>query len=222
MAKLSELVSRLTKQEISILKRLNTPIKIQDFLDTLPINHEEKGETYMSVRRVLQNRTAHCLEGALLAALALYLNGEEPLLLDFKVSAPDVDHVVTLYKRGGRWGAISKTNHATLRYRDPIYLSVRELAASYFHEYFANSVGVKSLRSYSKPINLKRLHTYPKGAALDWVTGEAELWDLPHIIDNAPHHALFPKSQLKYIRKADKMERKAAEIIEWKEKVSKK
>ncbi len=218
---LSQLVATLTKKEIQFLKRLNTPIKIQKFLDTLPFNHEEKGETYRSVRYVLQNKTAHCLEGALVAALAFYVNGETPLIMDFKVDLPDIDHVVTLYKRGGRWGAISKTNHATVRYRDPIYLSVRELAASYFHEYFLPKTGRRTLRKYSDPIDLRFLHTHKLGKDMNWVTGDEGLWDLPRIIDAVPHHDLFPKKNLKYIRNADKMEMKAGNFVEWKPKLRK-
>src|SRR3954471_11918592 len=101
----------LTKDELKVLRKLNTPIKIQDFLDTLPINFEKLGDTQMSPRRVLREKKAHCIEGALLAATALWLHGKEPLLLDLKAVPHDDDHVVALYKINGLWGAISKTNH---------------------------------------------------------------------------------------------------------------
>src|SRR3990167_562304 len=68
--------------ELRFLRKLNRPAKIQDFLETLPINFESKGETLMSPRRVLQERCAHCMEGALLAAAALAVAGHKPLLLD--------------------------------------------------------------------------------------------------------------------------------------------
>lgn len=125
----------LTKKELVILRRLTTPIKIQNFLDSIPRNHEKQGETYLSPRQVLKQNKAHCFEGALVAALALWLQGERPLLFDLKAEGDD-DHVVALYKRNNYWGAISKTNHATLRFRDPVYRNLRELALSYFHEYF--------------------------------------------------------------------------------------
>ncbi len=112
----------LAKSELTTLKKLSTPIKIQDYLDSLPINWEHGGETYMSPRRVLREKKAHCLEGALLAACALWIAGKKPLLLDLKTSG-DEDHVVALYREGGRWGAISKNNHVTLRFRDPVYLT---------------------------------------------------------------------------------------------------
>jgi hypothetical protein len=198
----------LTDQELKVFKKLTTPHKIQDYLDSLAINYEKSGETYMSPRRVLRERKAHCLEGALLAALALWINGEEPLLLDLKAPG-DEDHVVALYKRNGHWGAISKTNHATVRYRDPVYKTVRELAASYFHEYFVNETGKRTLRSYSRPLNMKKFGT-------TWVTDEEELWDLPWELDQLKHFDIFPKENLKFIRKADKTEKKAGEIREWK------
>jgi hypothetical protein len=102
----------------------------------------------MSPRRVLRENKAHCIEGAFLAAAALMLAGEKPLLLDLKTLPSDDEHVVALYKRNSRWGAISKTNHATVRFRDPIYINVRELAASYFHEYFLDSTGAYKYESF--------------------------------------------------------------------------
>src|SRR3989344_6349937 len=114
-------------KEFKIFKKLNSPSKIQDFLNEIPINFEKKGETCKSPLVVLKSNNAHCIEGAMLASAALWYHGEKPLLLDLKTSNDDEDHVVALFKANNRWGAISKTNHAVLRYRDPIYLSVREL-----------------------------------------------------------------------------------------------
>ena len=125
----------LNYKELKILKKLNSPIKIQNFLDTLSINHEKNGETYKSPRRVLADKSAHCLEGAMLASLCLWIAGKQSLIMDLKSDCGD-DHTVALYKINGYWGAISKTNHATLRFRDPVYKTIRELALSYFHEYF--------------------------------------------------------------------------------------
>lgn len=199
----------LSKSELTLLKKLNTPIKIQNFLDTMPINFEKKGETYMSVRSALKAKKAHCFEGALIAAAALYVHGEPPLLLDLKAHPSDVDHVVVLYKRNGRWGAISKTNHASLRFRDPIYKNVRELAASYFHEYFDNATGKKTLRGYSVPFDLRK-----HGA--DWLTSEDNLDELVDTLDGVKHFELFPKKNQAFIRKADTMEVKSGTLIEWK------
>lgn len=198
----------LSKSELAVLRKLNTPHKIQDFLNSLPINFEEGGDTYMSPRRVLREGKAHCFEGALLAATALWLKGEKPLLLDLKTGRGDCDHVVALYRQGGRWGAISKTNHAVLRFRDPIYHSVRELAASYFHEYFLNVNGRKTLKSYSQAFNLAR-----QGQV--WITAEEDLWHLAADLDDSPHFLFVPPANKKFIRPADSVERKAGEIVEW-------
>ncbi len=197
----------LTPRELTFFKKLNTPIKIQNFLDSLPINWEKNGETYMSPRRVLKMRKMHCFEGALCAALALWINDEEPLLLDLKARGDD-DHVVALYKRHGYWGAISKTNHATLRFRDPIYKTIRELALSYFHEYFINSSGKKVLYSYSRPFNLKTL-----GSA--WVTANNELYDVVDTLDAVRHTVIVPTKNKRFIRPADAVERRAGKLIEW-------
>ena len=199
----------LTKPELKILKKLSTPIKIQDFLDSLPVNWEKKGETYMSPRRSLKAKKMHCFEGALLAALALWLHGEKPLLMDFQNSG-DEDHVIALYKRNGYWGAISKTNHSTLRYRDPVYKTLRELALSYFHEYWRQKDGKKTLVAFSsQPFDLRK---YGK----KWITAEEDLFSMVDDIDNAPHTKIIPKKNKKFLRRADKMERRAGKIIEWK------
>jgi hypothetical protein len=197
----------LTKQELKILKKLNTPIKIQNFLDTLSMNHEKNGETYKSPRRVLKDKSAHCLEGAMLASLCLWIQGERPLIMDLKSETGD-DHTVALYKINGYWGAISKTNHATLRFRDPVYKTARELALSYFHEYFDLKNGKKILESYSEPFNMKKFDS-------KWITTDEELFDLADTLDGSKHHRFYPAKNKKFLRKADKMEMKAGNILEW-------
>ena len=200
----------LSKEELKILRSLKTPIKIQNFLDQLPINFEKTRRTYFSPRRVLQEKQAHCLEGALLAALALWLAGKEPLLLDLVTVPHDEDHVVALYRRGGYWGAISKTNHAALRFRDPVYKTVRELALSYFHEYFINDTGQKTLRSYSRPFYLKKLSPI-------WITAETDLDWLVEKLDRSPHFPIAPAANLRALRPADQFERQAGRLTEWPE-----
>ena len=200
----------LTVEELRILRRLNTPVKIQNFLEKLPINFELKGETYRSPRRVLRDTTAHCFEGALLAASALLVQGERPLLLDLRVDerSKDTDHVVTLFRQNGFWGAISKTNHAVLRYREPIYRTVRELALSYFHEYFLHD-GKKTLRDYSKPFDLTKL--LKRG----WLTDEKELFYLVEALDDSPHEPILTSKSVRGLRRADPVEIAAGKIIVW-------
>lgn len=199
----------LSAEHLKILSHLNTPQKIQDFLDALPQNDEKLGVTCMSPARVLREKKAHCIEGAMLAAVALWLQGEKPLIMSLKVSHGDDDHIVALYRINGYWGAISKTNHAVLRYRDPIYRTTRELALSYFHEYFLTSNGKKTMVGYSRPVNLKSFGT-------KWVNAEEDLWELGNTIFNMPHIPVVPKENEKYLRNAHPLERDAASIKEWK------
>lgn len=199
-----------TTRELSLLKKLKTPQAIQNFLDRIPMNHEKRGETHRSALAALRARKAHCVEGAFIAALALKLNGHKPLVMDMRAKRPDDDHVISLYKINGYWGAISKTNHATIRYRDPVYKTTRELALSYFHEWFVNKTGEKTLRSFSDPINLDKTD-------VDWISGEGDLWGIDRALNRAKHHAIAPSKNLRMSRRADPMELKAGRFVEWKE-----
>ena len=199
----------LNKKELKILKKLNTPQKIQDFLNKMPINFEEDGDSFLSPISVLEKKVCHCTEGAILAALVLRVNGQPPLVLDLMASKNDFDHVVALYKKYGKWGAISKTNHAALRFREPIYNSVRELAVSYFHEYLDDS-GRKNLRSFSSPVNLKRFDK--KG----WMTSKDDIYYIPEYLSEIKHFPILNKKQIRNLRKADKVEIEAGKITEWK------
>ncbi len=200
--------SLLGHKEYRLLKRLNTPKKIQDYLNSLKFNLEKKGETHRSVRYALKYQEAHCFEGALIAAAALWINGQKPLILDLRSARPDFDHVVTIFKEGRYFGAISKTNHAVLRYREPVYANVRELVMSYFHEYFLKN-GKKTLRSYSKPFDLSKVGPY-------WLSTEENLAPLAHKLDNSPHTPILTKEQIKKLRQADDIEIKAGNLAEYK------
>jgi hypothetical protein len=185
---------------------LNTPAKIQDFLDSIPFNYELHGETCMSPRRVIRERKAHCIEGAMFAALVLRHHGYKPKIMSFKVARGDIDHTVTIFKEHGYYGAISKTNHAVLRYRDPVYTTPRELAMSYFHEYFINGTGKKTMLGYSPLVDLMKFgHT--------WMTAEKDLWDIAEYIYTMRHHPITNKKVL--YKRASLVERKAADILEW-------
>lgn len=208
MKALSDIDAVLTKDERKIFLALSTPGKIQDYLDTLPINFEKKGETYMSPRRVLREGTAHCFEGALLATAALWYHGQKPLLLDLRTVPYDEDHVLALFNMDGYWGAISKTNHAILRYRDPVYRSVRELVMSYFHEYMLEN-RKKTLRDYSRPFDLSR---FPPEA---WVTAEEDLHYLVELLDASPHLPVVPRGALRKLRDISKPEAEILKIVEW-------
>lgn len=174
-----------------LFSRLDSPSKIQNYLDTLPINFEVSEESNASPIDVFRMQSAHCFEGAVFAAAALAFHGHKPSLMDFATAYDDEDHTVALFRRGAYWGAISKTNHAVLRFRDPIYRSPRELAMSYVHEFYMPD-GRKSLRGYSRPFDLSR---YPpetwcaKGKSLDWLmVAIARTWYFPVVPDHFARH----------------------------------
>ncbi len=173
--------------ESKVLRRLNTPEKIQRFLDLeVAYNKELGGPTCRSPRRVLRDRTAHCLEGALFGAAALRTHGYPPLLLDLEAVRDD-DHVLAIFRERGHWGAIAKSNYAGLRYREPVYRTLRELAISYFEHYY-NLDAEKTLRAYSWPVNLKRFDR------IDWMTTGEDLWAISDYLFGIPHRPLLSRA----------------------------
>jgi hypothetical protein len=198
-------------EEFSIFKKLRTPAAIQDFVNGFEMNFTGRKHTYASPLVVLQTGKAHCMEGAMLAAAALWYLGYPPLLLDLKTTAQDDDHVVALFRERGRWGAISKTNHAVLRYRDPVYRDPRELAMSYFNEYFLDS-GVKTMRSFSAPFDLSRCRA---ARGDEWLTSRGNLEDIAAALDFSKHFQILKKGAERILRRADKSEIKAGKIVEW-------
>jgi len=183
--------------QAKLLAGLTTPRKIQDFLAALPQNFEPEGDTARSVSAALAANRAHCIEGAMIAAFALWLQGHPPLLIDLSAHQ-DMDHVIAPFKVGRYWGAISKTNYICLRWRDPIYRSVRELVMSYFHEYAKGPR--KTLRSYSKPFDLSRL------PAEKWVNNREQCWEVADLITAARHYPVVTPAQAKALRPRDPVE----------------
>ena len=166
-----------------LLRKLATPEKIQKYLDDLPYNVEKDGDTCRSPRLVIEHNTAHCFEGALFAAAALRANGLPPLILDLE-SVRDVDHVIAVYRAGDYWGAIAKSNYAGLRFRSPIYRTLRELALSYFEHYY-NLKGEKTLRAYSRPVNLARFDP------INWMITDEPLWSIAEYLCTIKHTSIF-------------------------------
>lgn len=199
----------LESRELRLLRRLNTPRKVQDYLNSLTQNYEPEGDTCLSPRRVMREKRAHCIEGAMLAALAFRLQGQKPLILDLESVRADFDHVVAVFKQHGCWGAVSKTNHGVLRYREPVYKTIRELVLSYFHEYFDKD-GFKTLRRYSQPVDLSRFDKQ------GWMTSEDQVWFVAQYLVDVEHESLLTRSQIATLRRADAIEKKMGEIIEWK------
>lgn len=169
--------------ERAVFRRLSTPEKIQRFLDDLAYNKELGGATSRSPRRVLRDRTAHCMEGALFGAAALRMIGDPPLLLDLEAVRDD-DHVLAIFRRHGHWGALAKSNYSGLRYREPVYRTLRELAMSYFEHYY-NLKREKTLRNYSRPVNLNRFD------GMGWMTSEEDVWEVPEYLTTISHTPLL-------------------------------
>jgi hypothetical protein len=198
----------LARGEFAILRRLDTPQKIQAFLNAIPCNHELDGETVLSVREVLKLRRAHCIEGAFVAACALWVHGEPPLVVHLDCDLSDTPHVIAVFRHGNAWGAISKTNGFPLRYRDPVYRSLRELALSYFHEYY-NKRGRKTLRSYSGAFDMRRIDP-----AL-WVSGGRTCWEAHDRLAALRHYPLISAPQERLLAPRDAFERRIANNVEY-------
>jgi hypothetical protein len=183
----------LSAGDLRTLRALKTPARIQKFVDSIAYQY---ADTAGSPARVLRERKGHCLEGALIAAAALRVNGHPPLVMDLE-SVRDDDHVVALYRERGLWGGIAKSNFAGLRFRAPIYRTLRELALSYFEHYY-NLRGERTLRSYSMPVNLARLDS------LHWMTDEEDVWCVPELLIAARHYALFPDKVARALPRLDR------------------
>lgn len=183
----------LSAQDVRTLHSLKTPPRIQKFIDALTYQY---ADTAGSPRRVLRERKGHCLEGALLAAAALRFNGHPPLLMDLE-AVHDDDHVIALYRERGLWGGIAKSNFAGLRFRAPIYRTLRELALSYFEQYY-NLRGERTLRAYSRPVNLARLDR------MGWMTAEEEVWCVADSLIAAQHFPLFSDKVARALPRLDR------------------
>jgi len=183
----------LAAGELRVLRGLKTPARVQRFLDELTYQY---ADTAGSPRRALREGKGHCLEGALLAAAALRVHGHRPLLMDLEAVRDD-DHVVALYRERGLWGGIAKSNYAGLRFRAPVYRTLRELALSYVEHYY-NLRGERTLRAYSVAVDLARLDG--KG----WMTSEEDVWCVPELLIAARHYALFPHAVARELPRLDK------------------
>src|SRR5215472_10613477 len=181
-----------TNKEVRKLRSLKNPYGIQRFLDDMPYHLED---TAWSPRKVLAEESAHCLEGAIFAAAALRVIGYPPLLLDFEADH-DTDHVIAIYRHDGCWGAVAKSNYTGCRWREPVYRTLRELALSYFHIYF-NLRRERSLRTYSRPVNLSRFDR------LNWMATEDPVWFIPYYLMEIPHIKLLQPWMPKVLHRAD-------------------
>jgi len=184
----------LTRRETSILRGLSPPWRIQRFLDACA--YDAKGSGCRSPRRVLRERRVQCMDGALFAAAALRVQGYPPLILDLE-AVQDDDHVLAVFRRRGLWGAVARSNYSGLRYREPLYPTLRALVLSYF-EWYYNLRREKTLRRFSRPIDLARFDR------LRWMTTEDDLWEIPDYLVGVPHETVLRPAMIKELGTADR------------------
>lgn len=188
---------QLTAEERAVYRRLSRPDKIQRFLDEeIAYNNEKNGPTCRGPRRVLRERTAQCMEGALFGAAALRMMGLKPLLLDLEAVRDD-DHVIAIFRQGPCWGAVAKSNYSGLRFREPVYRTLRELAISYFEHYY-NPAGEKTLRAYSRPVDLTQFDS------IQWMTSETDLWPIPMRLCEVRHTPLLTREMERSLSRMDR------------------
>src|SRR3989440_886539 len=181
-----------TSTELRRLRALKTPAGVQKFLDDLPYN---LSYTAPSPKRVLHDRTASCLEGGIFGAAALRILGFPPLIFDLEAEQ-DTDHVIAIFKVRGHWGAVAKSNFTGCRYREPVYRTLRELTMSYFNIYF-NLRGERTLRRYSRPVNLARFDR------VHWMTTDKPVWFIAEHLCEIPHISLLSSSMKKNLNRLD-------------------
>jgi len=187
---------KFSGEEMQLFSTLDTPQKVQDYIDEQPMNHEIVDDTCLSPLEALRQNHQHCIEGAMLAAYILSLHGYAPVMCDMRSSSDDDDHLVVPFEQEGHWGAISKSNHSSLRYRNPVYRSLRELMISYWDDYM-NGQGVRTLRSYSEPVNLSE--TFGE----NWAEVRGNVFEIAERMDVVPHVRLVELENIKVSRAAD-------------------
>lgn len=186
------------KEETKFLGSLDHPKKIQDFLDSIDYNPKYECR---SPRFVIKSRSAHCFEGALFSAAALSSHGFKPLIVDMKAWNDD-DHVIAVFRVDNHWGAVGKSNFTTLRFREPVYRTLRELVMSYFDFYF-NIYGDKSLRSFSRPLDLNIYNSR------DWMTTDEDLEYIGDKLESMKHYPVVTEKMIANLSPASEISLKA-------------
>lgn len=182
-----------TPSEQAVLRRLDSPRKVQDYLDAL--DYDTVGKVCRSPRRVLRERTVQCLDGALFAAAALRFHGRPPLVLDLEAEQ-DTDHVLAVFRSHGAWGAVARSNYSGLRYRDAVYRTLRELVLSYFESY-CNLRREKTLRRYSRPLSLARFDSRR------WMTTEEQCWFIAEHLVGIRHYRVLTPAMKRSLARLD-------------------
>jgi len=178
-----------TPAERAVLARMDTPFKVQGWLNSIAY---DPAPGTASPRRVMRERKANCFEGALFAAAAFRFHGRPPLVVDMR-SWNDDDHVLAVFRQNGAWGCVAKSNYTVLRFREPVYRSIRELMMSFFDVYF-NPIGQKTLRAYSVPYDVSRFD------GMSWMTTEEDISDVGDALDKARHYKVLTPAQIRSLQ----------------------
>lgn len=181
------------KSEAALFKKLSAPIQIQRYLNRMAYDADYGAR---SPRWIIKERKAHCFEGAIFAAAALRQLGHRPRLVDIR-SWNDDDHVIAVFKEHGLWGAVAKSNFTVIRFREPVYRSLRELVMSYFDVYF-NALGDKTMRSYSLPLDLSQFDVR------HWMTTDEDLEYIGDKLNSIKHIPVITRGLIRRLNRADK------------------
>jgi hypothetical protein len=182
-----------TEEEMEVLEKLKSPCLIQEFIDS---NSYSDDHFYRSPRRVLRDRKAHCVDGAFFAAAALRRLGYPPVIMEMTAFRDD-DHVIAIYKKDGFMGSIAKSNFVGIRFREPIFKTIRELVLSYF-EFYYNVEAEKTLRGYSVLLPLEQFDE------LNWMTDDNSIEPVIDKLEKSRHYPIMPKTTVKILSPVDK------------------
>ena len=191
----------LATRDRKALAALTSPPAIQAFLDAVPYSTDL---CYRCPRAVLADRRAHCFDGALFGAAALRRLGHRPRIVDLiPAEGRDDDHLLAVFQRDGRWGAVAKSNFVGLRYRDPVYRGLRELVMSYFEVYY-NLEREKTLRAYTAPLDLSAFDRF------GWEVRDGEpLEAIARRLDELRRFPLLPAGRAGDLARVDELSARA-------------
>jgi hypothetical protein len=196
---ITRLQSLLHKKELKVFSQLTSPVKIQNFLDSLPYSDEHR---YRCPRNVLLDNKAHCYDGAVFAVAALQMIGYPPFLVEMLPNDRDDDHILAVFRQGKCWGAVAKSNFVGLRYREPVYRSLRELIMSYFESYF-NIAGERTLFGYTAPLNLNRFYKF------DWLIHDRAMDVIGDALNGVRKYRIMTPAMTRKLTRVDKRSYKA-------------
>jgi len=172
--------SRLTSQELKLVRRLKTPQQVQRFLNELPYNNEPPHRaTLRSFRSVLDHWNSHCMEAALAAAVILECHGYPPLVMSLE-SVDQLDHVLFVYRWRQYWGSVARSRDPGLHGRKPVFRSARNLALSYVDPY----VDMTGRITGYAVVDLRVLGRY------DWRLSKRNVWKAERLLQDTPHHKI--------------------------------